>query len=138
MKKTRKIIASCCLLLIVFVGIGFVNAKLLWGITTSIASGNTLTSPNVNATGDNAVVELTPGGFTNTSNAKKSLVTIEVKDGTEYTAASTVTENLSLACHTWFYNDIGAGTWRLKIKQANARGTIKYVGITNASIGFSG
>lgn len=130
MKKNKKELLIFSALVLFIIGTGVVSAKLIFGICTTIASGNTFSSGAITAPYDNAKIELTPTNFTDTSYSKKTLLTIQVKSGSSYVTAVSEVKSLAYACHYFNYSDIGAGTWKVSLKQANATGTIKYAGMT--------
>lgn len=128
--KVKNILLTLGIFGLFLVGTTFVSAKLLFGITTTIASGATYTSSAKTASYDHATVELEPTSFTNTSYSKKTLLKILVYVDGAYEVAVSGTKSLGLGSYTYFYNDIGAGKWKISLKQANATGTTKYAGMT--------
>lgn len=128
--KAKKFILSLSIFLLFLVGISVVCAQLLFGITTTIASGSTYTSSAKTASYDNATVELEPTAFTDTSYSKKTLLKILVYVDGAYEVAVSGTKSLGLGNYTYFYNNIGAGKWKISLKQANATGATKYAGMT--------
>lgn len=117
-------------LVLFIIGISVVSAKLIFGMCTTIASGKSFSTGAVTAPYDNAKIELTPSNFTDTTYDKKTLLTIQVKVGSSYVTAVSDVKSLGNACYFYNYSDVGAGTWNVSLKQANAAGTIKYAGMT--------
>ncbi len=111
------------------ISIGIVSAQLLYAACCTISSGGTFSTGVLNASYDDAYVELEPESFT-TSNARKTLLSINVKVNGSYVAAVAETKSLGFACYTYVYEDIGSGTWKASLKQANATGSILYAGVT--------
>lgn len=126
--KSGKLVFSALVLFIVIVGV--VSAKSILAVCVTIASGGTYTSSALTAPYDNAQIDLTPSSFSDTSYSKKTLLTLQVKSGSSYVTAAAGVKSLGYACYIYLYEDVGSGTWKVSLKQANASGSTKYAGMT--------
>lgn len=135
MKKALKSILFSFFILFFLIGVAVATTERLYAGNVIVLAGKSF-STSVKPTYANSSITLDINSFSSTSYAKKTLLTIGVKNslGT-YDAAVAETKNLTLACYTYFYEDIGGKDWKLTLKQGNVSKTTSYAGI-NADVTF--